>query len=136
MTAERLMLFGGVSAFLLTVYWVRSRRLRERYAIGWLGVATLLLLCGLFPSAIMRLAEAVHLSYPAAVLFLALTAIYCFSFLVTVSLTRQHRQSMRLLQELALLKNRLADLESRAVPGNRSVVQDREPLPVPRSTRP
>ena len=27
MTAERLMLIGGVSAFLLTVDWVRSRRL-------------------------------------------------------------------------------------------------------------
>ncbi len=108
MTAERLMLIGGVSAFLLTVYWVRSRRLRERYAIGWLAVATLLLLCGVFPGVIMRLAQLAHLSYPAAVLFVALTAIYCFSFLVTVSLTRQHRQSTRLLQEVALLRTRLS----------------------------
>lgn len=116
MTAERLMFVGGVSAFLLTIYWVRSRRLRERYAIGWLVVATALLLCGMFPGAIMRLAETAHLSYASAVLFVALTAVYCFSFLVTVSLTRQHRQSTRLLQELALLKHRLAELESRGMP--------------------
>jgi hypothetical protein len=112
MTAERLMLIGGVIAFLLTVYWLRGRRLRERYALGWLALATMLLLCGVFPDVIKRLAEVAHLSYPAAVLFVALGAIYCFSFFVTVSLTRQHRQSTRLLQELALLKSRLADWES------------------------
>ncbi len=111
MNAERLMLLGGVSAFVLTVYWVRNRRLRERYAIGWLAVATALLVCGIVPNAIMRVAENVHLSYSSAVLFVALTTIYWFSFLVTVSLTRQHRQCVRLLQELAILKCRLADLE-------------------------
>jgi hypothetical protein len=107
------MFVGGLSAFVLTIYWVRSRRLRERYAIGWLILATALLLCGVFPGGIMRLAEAAHLSYSSAVLFVALTAIYCFSFLVTVSLTRQHRHSTRLLQELALVKSRLAELEMR-----------------------
>lgn len=111
MNAERLMLLGGVSAFVLTVYWVRNRRLRERYAIGWIAVATALLVCGIVPNAIMRFAEHVHLSYSSAVLFVALTAIYWFSFLVTVSLTRQHRQCVRLLQEVAILKCRLADLE-------------------------
>lgn len=113
MTAERLMLLGGVTAFAITLCWVRNRRLRERYAIGWLLVATSLLLCGVFPSVIMRLADASRLSYPSAVLFIALTAVYCFSFLVTVSLTRQSRQTVRLLQELAIVKKRLADLEFR-----------------------
>jgi hypothetical protein len=136
MTAERLMLLGGVIAFLLTVYWVRSRWLRERYAIGWLAVATALLLCGVFPSVIMRLAETAHLSYSSAVLFVALTAIYCFSFLVTVSLTRQYRQSTRFLQELALVKNRLADLEMRAAADNDRDAQSHEPLSVPRCTKP
>lgn len=118
MTAERLMFLGGVSVFLLTLYWVRSRRLRERYAIAWLAVATLLLLCGIFPTIIMRLAQWAHLSYSAAVLFVALTAVYWFAFLVTVSLTRQHRQSTRLLQEMALLRHRLAQMENRLAGGD------------------
>ncbi len=118
MTAERLMFLGGVSVFLLTLYWVRSRRLRERYAIAWLAVATLLLLCGIFPTIIMRLAQWAHLSYSAAVLFVALTAVYWFAFLVTVSLTRQHRQSTRLLQEVALLRHRLAQMENRLAGGD------------------
>jgi hypothetical protein len=113
-TAERLMLLGGVAAFLLTIYWVRSRRLRERYAIGWMFLATVLLICGIFPGIIMRFAEATNLAYPSAVLFISLGAIYSFSFFVTVSLTRQYHQSTRLLQEIALLKHRLAELETAA----------------------
>ena len=35
--AEFLMLLGGVGAFVMTLYWVRVRELRERYAIGWLA---------------------------------------------------------------------------------------------------
>jgi hypothetical protein len=107
------MFVGGVGAFLLTVHWVRRRQLRERYAIGWMGVATVLLICGIFPGIIMYLAQLAHLSYPAAVLFISLGAMYSFSFFVTVSLTRQHRRNVRLLQELALLKGRLEELERR-----------------------
>jgi hypothetical protein len=111
MNAERLMLIGGVVSFLLTVWWVRKRHLREKYAVVWVAVAFLLLLCGLFPSAIMTFADSARLSYPAAVLFVALAAIYSFSFSVSVSLSRQYRRNMRLTQEVALLEQRLQSLE-------------------------
>ncbi len=52
MTAESLMLIGGIVAFVLTAYWVRSRELRERYAVGWMLLATGLLVCGIFPNII------------------------------------------------------------------------------------
>jgi hypothetical protein len=114
MNAERLMLLGGTAAFLVTVLWVRTRALREKYAVAWLGVAGLLLLCGLFPDALMAVADAAHLSYPSAVLFVSLGASYLFSFGVSVSLTRQHRRNIRLTQELALLEYRLRQLEAAA----------------------
>lgn len=57
LTAERLMLIGGLVAFLLTIHWVRRRDLREKYAVGWLVVAFVLLLIGFFPSAIMAMAD-------------------------------------------------------------------------------
>jgi hypothetical protein len=112
MTAEGLMLAGGVIAFLLTIYWVRNRDLREKYAVGWMTVAFLLLLSGLFPGLIMTFADASRLSYPAAVLFVALAAIYVFSLAVSVTLTHQYRRTVRLMQELALLEHRLRRLES------------------------
>lgn len=113
LTAERLMLIGGLVAFLLTIHWVRRRDLREKYAVGWLVVAFVLLLIGFFPSAIMAMADAAHLSYPAAVLFVALAAIYLFSLGVSVSLTRQYRKNVRLTQEIAMLERRIRLLEQR-----------------------
>ena len=112
MTAENVMLVGGVGAFLLTVNWVRNRDLREKYAVVWMLVASVLLFCGLFPDVVMWFANTSHLSYPAAVLFVALAVMYFFSFTVSVSLTRQYRRNVRLTQELALLELRLRRLEA------------------------
>ena len=105
------MLLGGTFVFFLTIYWVRSRDLSEKHAILWTGLAFVLLICGLFPSLIMTFAMRSHLSYPAAVLFVALGAIYVYSFSVSVSLTQQQRRNIRLTQELAILENRVEKLE-------------------------
>ena len=113
MNAELLMLIGGGTAFLLTVYWVRSQDLLERYAVCWMGMAFLLLFCGLFPRVIESLANAGKLSYPAAVLFVALAAMYLYSFSVSISLTRQYRHTVRLTQEVGILGQRLRELEAR-----------------------
>ena len=111
MTAERLMLLGGIGSFVLTLYWVRSRDLREKYAVGWTALAALVLVIGLFPESIMWLANMAHLSYPAAVLFIALGLIYVFSFVLTVSLTRHYRANVRLTQDYAILEERLRRVE-------------------------
>jgi hypothetical protein len=117
--AEFLMLLGGVGAFVMTLYWVRVRELRERYAIGWLAVATLLLVTGLFPKVLKDLADWAHLSYPALVLFVALGLIYLNSFFVSVQLTKSYRWNVRLTQQMALLEERLRRLEE--TKGNRPV---------------
>lgn len=122
--AEFLMLLGGVGAFVMTLYWVRVRELRERYAIAWLAVATLLLLTGLFPHVLERVAEWAHLSYPALILFVALGLIYVNSFFVSVSLTRQYRWNVRLTQQMALLEERLRRLEEED--GSHAKAQRRE----------
>lgn len=109
--AEFLMLLGGCGAFAMTLYWVRVRELRERYAIGWLAVATLLLLTGLFPEELEGIARRVHLSPPALVLFVALALIYLNSFFVSVALTKHYRWNVRLTQQMALLEERLRQLE-------------------------
>jgi hypothetical protein len=112
-TAERLMLLGGVLAFLVTVYWVRKRVLREKYAVSWLFVSLLLLICGIFPELIKAFAVSSHLAFPSAVLFLALGVIYFFSFGISVSMTKQYRRSVRLMQEMAIQDYRLRKLEEK-----------------------
>lgn len=110
-TAELIMLISGTSAFLLTLYWVRKRELREKYAVVWLGVASLFLILGLFPGILMRFARMTHLSFPAAALFFFLGMIYLFAFSISVSLSRLYRRNLRLTQELGLLEQRVRDLE-------------------------
>lgn len=111
MNAETLMLIAGVSGSVLTFHWARTRELRERYALPWLAVAAGVLVCGLFPGLIKAFADGWHLSYPAAVMMIALTMIYVYSFFVSVALTRQYRRSAKLAQEVALLEARLRVLE-------------------------
>jgi hypothetical protein len=110
--AERLMLLGGLVSFVLTLHWVRSRDLRENYGIIWIGVSFILLVFGLFPNLIMSFADACRLSYPAAVLFLSLVVVYCYSFTLTVSLSRLYWRNARLTQEIGLLEHRIRELES------------------------
>ncbi len=112
MTAERLMLLGGFAAFALTLYWVRQRHLTERHALGWMVVATVLLVCGLFPELVTRAAEASHLSYSSAVLFVSLGIGYVFSFGVTVAYAKLNRRQVTLLQHLAILEQRVRELEA------------------------
>lgn len=119
MNAELLMMVAGASAFSLTLYWVRSRELKERYALLWLGLATVLLLCGLFPEVIKGFAKAWNLSYASAVLFFALAMVYVFAFFVSVSLTRHHRKTVRLIQELGILKEQLRTMQQ-----NRASIPD------------
>lgn len=113
MNAETLMLLGGIAAFALTFSWVRSRRLREKYAVAWMLVATALLLMGMFPQVIMGFARAMRMAYPSMVLFLALGAIYIFSMSVSLSLTKARRSSVRLSQELALARYELEQVRQR-----------------------
>jgi hypothetical protein len=111
MTAERLMLLGGIASFILTLHWVRNRDLREKYAAGWMALAAFLLVLGLFPELIMSFADSAHLSYPSAVLFLSLGVIYMFSFFISVTLTRQYRVQVRLTQDLAIMEEKVKALE-------------------------
>ncbi len=124
MNAELLMLIGGVTAFGLTLFWVRNRQLSEKYALAWVSVATLLLLCGIFPRTVEGAAEAAHLSYPAAILLISLGIIYVFAFSVSVALSRLNRRSVRLLQHIAILEGRIRELErsgtALTVPGGSS----------------
>ena len=112
LSAEGLMFLGGTAAFFFTLYHARNRAMREKYAVVWLFVALLLLTCGIFPNIIMGLAERANLAYSSAVLYLALGAIYLFSISVSLSLSRQHHRGVRLLQEIAILENRVRSLEA------------------------
>jgi hypothetical protein len=113
MNANTLMLVGGVTAFILTLHQVRAKVLQEKYALGWLGLALFVLAVGIAPEWLYRFTVWARLANASAVLFVALTIIFFFSFSVSISLTDLNRRNLRLLQELALLEARVRELEGK-----------------------
>ncbi len=105
----------GVSLLLMTLVLelVRRGRLKERYALLWLGAAGGSLLVGLFPAIIVRLADVLHFQY--------LTVVYTLSFLFLLAIVLAFSVVISLLsercrvlaQESALLSQRLEELERR-----------------------
>jgi hypothetical protein len=98
---------------MITLFWVRRRELRVKYALSWLGIGSFLLIMGIFPSIIMTTAERLHFSYAGLVAFVTAGVLFLFAFSVSISLSRQYQRNIRLTQEIGLLEKRINDLESR-----------------------
>lgn len=111
MTAEIIMFVGSITYFLLTLYWVRKRVLREKYAVCWMVSSVFVLVLGVFPDIVKNLSEFCGLSYPAFILLLNLIVFYLFAFGVSIVNSKQHAKLVRLTQELGLLEERVAELE-------------------------
>ena len=90
---------------------VRRSHLKERYALLWLGAACCGLAVGLFPRVIVWFSEAVGFQY--------LTVFYVTSFVFlllmvlafTVVISKLSERNRELAQEVALLAQRIAQLE-------------------------
>lgn len=97
----------------LLVWFIRGRRLREAYAIVWLGLATFLLLVSLLLPVVLWLAKLTGIYYLSlilgSVLFFFLLALLQISLINST-----HSDSLcRLTQEISLLKQKLEKLEER-----------------------
>ena len=122
--AEHCILVGGITAFLITLYWVRRRELRVKYALGWLGIGLILLIVGLFPGILMGTANCLHFSYAGLVAYITASMLFLFAFSVSISLSRQYRRNIRLTQEIALLEQRINNLEQNRFRDTRTVTND------------
>lgn len=90
---------------------VRRSYLKEKYALLWLLVSVGVLLCGLFPSLIVRLSALFGFQY--------ITLVFVFSFLFllilvlafSIVISRLSERTRELAQEVALLNHRLSHKE-------------------------
>jgi hypothetical protein len=105
-----------VSVVLLLVVFelIRSRRLRERYALLWLGTGIVLIVLSAWRSGLNTIARWLGVrSYPPAVLF-AVGLLFVIIVLLHYStvLSRLSDQNTTLAQRLALLESRLEERDS------------------------
>ena len=106
---------SAVSILLLVVVFelIRSRRLRERYALLWLATGLVLIALSAWRDGLITLARWVGVrSYPPAVLF-AVGLLFVIVVLLHYStvLSRLSDQNTILAQRVALLENRLDESE-------------------------
>jgi hypothetical protein len=132
---DRLQLVSLLAAVLLLVVvldLVRRRRLLERYALLWLGAAVVILALAAWSQALGQLAHALGiLSAPNALFFVAVGFIVLLLLHFSAAVSRLNDQSKVLAQRLALMEQRMRQLEADPLQDPR----DRELLDDARSRR-
>ena len=116
MTSLRVSIAASVASILLILVvleLIRSRRLRERYALLWLATGVVLLVLSAWRDGLNTIAGWVGVTtYPPAVLF-AVATLFILVVLLHYStvISRLSDQNSILAQRLALLEQRLAEEE-------------------------
>ena len=109
-------LFAAFASFVLlgiVIELIRSRKLRERYALLWLATAGVILLFAAWRSGLHELSKALGVAYPPNALFvLALLFVLVLLLHFSTVISRLSDRSTLLTQRLALLEERLRVLEN------------------------
>ena len=105
----------GVAVLLFVLNLVRTRKLKEEFALLWLLTAVVLVLAPLFIDYLDMLAHTLGIEYPPAFVFvLAIISLLFILFQFSIRISRFSEQTKVLTQELALLRARIELLERSA----------------------
>jgi len=105
----------GVTVLLFVVNLVRTKKLKEEFALLWLLTAVVLVLTPLFIDYLDLLAHALGIEYPPALIFLlAIISLLLILFQFSTRISRFSEQIKILTQEQALLRAQIEDLERAA----------------------
>jgi hypothetical protein len=119
---------------LIVLELIRSRRLRERYALLWLATGLVLLVLSAWRGGLNSIAGWFGVeTYPPAVLFAVATLFFLLVLLhYSTVISKLSDQSTMLAQRVALLEQRLSEVEADAsarpgsgAPGREPVVESR-----------
>ena len=115
----------GFAVLLFVINLVRTRKLKEEFALLWLLTGVVLVLTPLFIDYLDMLAYALGIEYPPALIFvLAIISLLFILFQFSMRISRFSDQIKVLTQELALLQARIEVLEQRAEKGERDAIHD------------
>ncbi len=115
--ARLLLLLMGLSVLAIAINMVRTKRLRESYALLWLLVGVGLTISPFIVDFLDRLALRLGFDYaPALLLMLAIIGLLLLIFLLSLSISRNSEQIKTLVQEVGLLRHEIERLQSQ-MPG-------------------
>jgi hypothetical protein len=105
----------GVGVLIFAINLVRTKKLKEEYALLWLLMAGSLVVAPLLIDLIDAISFAIGIDYPPALMIVI--ALICFAlifFQLSVTTSRSSEQIKTLTQEVALLRRRVQELEQEA----------------------
>lgn len=105
-------LCGAVALLISVLELVRRRRLREQYSILWLLTSLVVLVLASNRTLLDVLARAMSIAYPPSALFVigfGFLLLITLHFSTVISRLTQHNESLA--QEMALLRQRISELE-------------------------
>jgi hypothetical protein len=103
---------GSVVLLGIVIELIRSRKLRERYALLWLATAGVILFFAVWRSGLHNLSKALGVAYPPNALFvLAMLFVLVLLLHFSTVISKLSDRSTTLTQRLALLEERLRELE-------------------------
>jgi hypothetical protein len=124
-------LFAALASVVLlgvVIELIRSRKLRERYALLWLATAGVILVFAAWRSGLHRLSDALGIAYPPNALFvLAMLFVLVLLLHFSTVISKLSDRSTLLTQRLALMEERLRALEERPTSPPRLREVKREP---------
>jgi hypothetical protein len=108
----------GLIVLCVVINLVRTKKLKEQYALLWLLMATTLVVAPLFIDIIDMVSFAIGIDYPPAlIIVLALVCFALIFFQISLTISRFSDQIKSLSQDLALTRKRVQELEeARAAP--------------------
>lgn len=115
----------GIAVLLFVINLVRTKKLKEEFALLWLLTGIVLVLTPLLIDYLDMLAYALGIEYPPALIFvLAIISLLFVLFQFSMRISRFSDQIKVLTQELALLRARLESLEQSAKRGRTDATND------------
>ncbi len=108
----------GLAVLIFVINLVRTKKLKEEYALLWLFMAVTLVVAPLLIDVIDTVSFAIGIDYPPALIIVI--ALVCFAlifFQISVTISKFSEQIKSLSQDLALTRHRLRDLEARLALG-------------------
>ncbi len=117
----------------LLVVLLRTRRLREKYAITWIVLGAGVCILGAFPQAVAWLSSLVGVQTPSNLLFaVALVVLLCVCVQLSVEITALEEETRTVAEEIALLR---LDVETALGRHDGAVTGSRpDPAPAPTAT--
>lgn len=110
--ARFLFILLGISVLIFVTNLVRTKKLKEEYALLWLFMAVTLVVAPVLIDVIDTVSFAIGITYPPA--FIIVIALICFAlifFQMSVTISRFSEQIKSLSQDLAITRKRLEEVE-------------------------